>query len=46
MSDAGMLLYLLDGLQKNDYNTLKEWYAEHDFLNKDARIDTTLSKEE
>ena len=46
MSDVGMMLYLLDGLQQNDYATIKEWYAEHDSLNKDARINTILSKEQ
>ncbi len=46
MSDAGMMLYLLDGLQKNNYATLKDWYAEHDFLNKDARLNKTLTTEQ
>lgn len=46
MSDAGMMLYLLDGLQENDYTTLKEWYEEHDFLNADLRIDSSLSEED
>ena len=43
MSDAGMMLYLLDGLTNNNYATLKEWYAEHDFLDKD---DISLTKEQ
>ena len=46
MSDAGMMLYLLDGLQENDYSTLKEWYEEHDFLNADKRIDKSLKKDQ
>lgn len=46
MSDAGMMLYLIDGLQENDYKTLKEWYEKHDFLNADMRIDNSLSKEQ
>lgn len=46
MSDAGMMLYLLDGLQENDYSTLKKWYEEHDFLDADNRIDKSLSKDQ
>ena len=46
MSDAGMMLYLLDGLQENDYSTLKEWYDQHDFLNADKRIKKTLTKDQ
>ncbi len=46
MSDAGMMLYLLDGLQENDYSTLKEWYDQHDFLDADNRIEKTLTKDE
>ena len=46
MSDAGMMLYLLDGLQENDYSTQKEWYDQHDFLNADNRIDKSLTKEQ
>lgn len=46
MSDAGMMLYLLNGLQENDYTTLKEWYEQHDFLNADMRVDNSLSKEQ
>ena len=40
------MLYLLDGLQENDYSTLKEWYDQHDFLNADNRIDKSLTKEQ
>ena len=29
MSDAGMMLYLLDGLTENNYATLKEWVTIH-----------------
>ncbi len=46
MSDAGMMLYLLDGLQANDYSTLEKWYDEHDFLNADNRIEKTLTKDQ
>ena len=46
MSDAGMMLYLLDGLQENDYSTLEEWYEQHDFLDADNRTDTTLTSEQ
>lgn len=46
MSDAGMMLYLLDGLQENDYSTLKEWYDQHDFLDADKRIEKTLTKDQ
>ncbi len=40
------MLYLLDGLQANDYSTLEKWYDEHDFLNADNRIEKTLTKDQ
>ncbi len=46
MSDAGMMLYLLDGLQENDYSTLEEWYKQHDFLDADNRADKTLTTDQ
>lgn len=43
MSDAGMMLYLLDGLVENNYESLEKWYEKYDFLNTDARLDKSLS---
>mgnify|MGYP003571272121 CR=1 FL=1 len=37
MSDVGMVYYMLTNDEDSDYNTLKNYFAEHNFLNADFR---------
>lgn len=42
MSDVGMVYFMLTNDEDSDYNTLKNYFAEHNFLNADLRKNTNV----